>query len=55
MALIRKLMQPGEKDSIADSKVGACHIVCGTVVISLFSKIWMFIGVEEVKITKECM
>ncbi len=32
-------MQPGEKDSIASG----CHIVGGTVVISLFSKIWMFI------------
>ncbi len=35
-----RLFTPGEKDSIADSKVG---VIVGWVVISLISKIWMFI------------
>ncbi len=35
-----QLFTPGEKDSIADSKVG---VIVGWVVISLISKIWMFI------------
>ena len=35
-----RLFTSGEKDSIADSKVG---VIVGWVVISLISKIWMFI------------
>ena len=35
-----RLFTPGEKYSIADSKVG---VIAGWVVISLISKIWMFI------------
>ena len=35
-----RLFTPGEKDSIADSKVG---VIVGWVVISLITKIWMFI------------
>ncbi len=35
-----RLFTPGEKDSTADSKVG---VIVGLVVISLISKIWMFI------------
>ena len=40
-------LHPGKKTALADSKVG---VIVGWVVISLISKIWILLGVEEAKI-----
>ena len=45
-----RLFTPGEKDSIADSKV---VVIVGWVVISLISKKWMFIRSGRGKIYKK--
>ena len=47
-----RLFTPGEKDGIADSKV---VVIVGWVVISLISKIWMFIRSGKDKNTKKYM